>query len=532
MKVYDYYKNVFVPANSAVSALRRAGMPISLDRVHQLDRKWEIQIRELEREVESAAQKRGIHLKYSEKHQVKREDLIKFLFSAQGLGLDVYKEKASGPSTEDGDLMPYASISHPWAEDIREVWCILKIRSMSKGQGVWLHGLPKHVRADGAIHPQFNWAAVRTARISASNPAVHQIPERSDKEVADGIKSCFVPRVKPCLNPQDWDPRIHGSCIRWDIDGAEAAIRAAMLTYLFCSKPCVLWDYIRNKKDPHGLTASMIYEVPEGTYKKGDPERDTDGKHIFFSEQFGGGAYSIQNTLWTKARKWVDIEEAELFHKRFFDGYPELLELYELDKWFLGKHGYVQDGYGRRRVLPLPPGASFKRFRNGKTEWETGDWKTPEGRKTFRLLEKCWHKAANTPTQGMNATDNLWMIALAYHGEYVDLKTPPMWDDKGKVYFPEAANWRLHEGPGPGGKPFQAWQINTVHDSAWLDCAPGYLEPTVKLCYRRCTGLPFDWRLKSDVPYRVSVVCGPDMANLESYNKVAKRFGMETLPDR
>src|SRR5205823_3136433 len=100
------------------------------------------------------------------------------------------------------------------------------------------------------------------------------------------------------------------------------------------------------------------------------------------------------------------------------------------------------------------------------------------------------------------------------------------------VLYPEARGWRLHEGPGPGGKPFRAWHFNTVHDSGWGDCAPGYLEPFAKVITRRCTALPFDWRLKADVPYRVSISVGPDMGHLRDYNDAAKEFGLEALPKR
>ena len=88
----------------------------------------------------------------------------------------------------------------------------------------------------------------------------------------------------------------------------------------------------------------------------------------------------------------------------------------------------------------------------------------------------------------------------------------------------------MNGGPGPGGKPLRAWHSNTVHDSGWGDCAPGYLEPLAKLVMRRCTAVPFDWRLEADVPYRVELSAGPNMGILFDYDKVAKQFGLDLIP--
>jgi hypothetical protein len=137
----------------------------------------------------------------------------------------------------------------------------------------------------------------------------------------------------------------------------------------------------------------------------------------------------------------------------------------------------------------------------------------------------------NTPTQSINASDAIWMLALCCLGEYVDLRVPPVWARDG-IPFPEAAGWQLHGGPGPGGKPFQAWHVNAVHDSGWGDGAPGYLEPTAKLLWRRCTSVPLDWRLEADVPYRIELKVGPDMSDMRPYNAVAKQFNLEPVEER
>ena len=51
MTLADSYRLVLVPANTAVSALRRAGLTIDADRVRAQREAWETELRDLERQV-------------------------------------------------------------------------------------------------------------------------------------------------------------------------------------------------------------------------------------------------------------------------------------------------------------------------------------------------------------------------------------------------------------------------------------------------------------------------------------------------
>ena len=537
MKIADYVRQVFVPGNVAVSALRRAGLPIDIKRLEVTRDRLVRDMREYEKLVEGEAAKRGINLKYSEAHTAPEGPLVELLFGAKGVCGEPKHMTASGkrPSTEQETLAEYASLSMHREDDNPVAYAVMRVRSLQRGVSTYLNAFERTRRADGACHPKFNWAVVRTARLSAEEPPVHQLPEKADPEVAYAIKSVIVPRVRPAPSPEDWDPRKHGSCFRWDIVGAEAAIRAAMMTKLFCHQPSPLWEYLRLGRDPHARNAALIMNTaefkPDGTptWPKGSIERDAAGKQTFFAKLFGGTWVTVQATVKREARlDWTD-EWAQTVSDRFDDGDPALVELYQLDGHQLGTHGWVQDAYGRRRFIGLPPDTSYRGVGpDGKCQWEYRSPIPARRRALQRLLDRRWHQAANTPTQSTNASDTLWMLALSYLGEYVELRVPPLWEGRGLLY-PEAKGWRLHGGPGPGGRPFQAWHTNTVHDSGWGDCAPGYLEPLAKVMMRRCTALPLDWRLKADVPYRIELKVGPDQANMIDYNKVAKRFGLELM---
>jgi hypothetical protein len=537
VKVADYMRDVLVPANVAVSAIQRNGLPIDLAHLRATREAWEGEIRDMERMVEGEAARVGTPFKYSADHGVHPPYIAKFLF--EGLGLDPAgpdgKSKKSPKtgrlSTDAESLAMHASVKVPRPGDHPVVSAILKIRSLAKGVGTYLDAFERSVRPDGRCHPKYNWA-LRTARLSAEDPPVHQIPEHSDQVVADGVKACIVPRVSPAPDRDSWDPRVHGSVGRWDIVGAEASVRAAMLTDHWGVRDPVAWEYLRQGKDIHSKTASLLYGVPEGTYKKGSRERDAVAKPIFFAKQFGAKWRLVQHQMWDDARVWIPDDEIRQMDDRFNAGYTGLVELYAIDKILLGERmdseglSWCDDPYGRRRAIQVPR-AAVARFRNGRWNEEyIQDYALQ------KALNHAFHVAANTPTQSCNASDAAWMLALCHLGEYVELRVPPMWE-RGGIPFPEAADWQLDGGPGPGGKPFQAWMTNTVHDSGWFDCAPGHwLEAAAKVFWRRCQAVPLDWRLEADVPYRIELKVGPDQAHLRPYNSVAKIFGLEPVPER
>jgi hypothetical protein len=529
MQVSDYYRQVFVPANAAITAMQIAGIPVSKERAAAQVEAWTKELKTLEKYVEEEAAQRGIALRYSPAHSLKEEPLHDFLFaSPRGLCLEVGKQTASGKraAMDDEAMLPYAAIGPLHREDDHPiVYALLKIRSISKAMGTHLGGLVKYCRADGAAHPHYKWILQNTTRLSAEDPPVHQLPERADPDVAKLVKACIVPRVEPWLgDPDDWDPREHGFVFRADVAGAEAIIRAGCIAKCRVSVP-----YLQSGGDIHSRTASILYLVPEGTYKKGTNERDTVGKGCYFLFIFGGSKAALRRNMWKNARVKLSDEESGVYHQRFFAGYADLATRYNVDTMLMFENGYVEDLYGRRWVLPPPPGVS-PYWKDGELKFNLPEGSPQKRNAVWRTLENRRHIYANRPTQASQATTTLWCIALCHHGEYVELQSPECLG--GVPIFPEASGWALNGGSGPGGKPMLAWTSNTVHDSLWGDGAPGYIEPTVKLITRRFTGVPADFLIETNMPWRVGIDVGPDMGHLRPYNDVAKQFGLEPLPKR
>lgn len=542
MNIHDYFHQVQQPAYTALEAVRRAGLPVHEGRATAQMAAWQTELESLERQVEEEARKRGFVLKYSPAHAPLPDATFRdFLFAPKGLGLESDRKTPTGKDARDDTaLLPYAAVgpNHnrmngaPF-EDHPVVYAIVRISSIKTARGTHLTSLLKWRRADGCVHPKFNWNSPGTTRPSAEEPPVHQIPERANPEVAKKVKSCIVPRIAPWLGPpEEWDPRKHGWVAKVDVQGAEFVIRAGCI-----AQDPVLVPYLRAGKDAHAKTSALFTGKPEGYFAPGQPGRqyrNDVGKQGNFLLIYGGEWKALQLAIWKEARTWLEKNEAERLRERFFslpDGYAGLAAQYERDTETLVRRGYIEDDYGRRWTMPLPDGVSARR--NGAGTWEFDlprNLSKEERIALWRQVEYRRHCYANRRTQADNATTLLWTLALCYHGEYVDLRLPPSWADRG-VPFPEAAGWQLNGGDGPGGKPFQAWITNEVHDSFWLDGAPGTLEPAMKVVFRRSLGVPSDLFLEADMLRRVEAEVGPDLGHLRPYAQAAKEFDLEPMPD-
>lgn len=540
MNIADYHRLVQQPSYVAVEAMRQNGLPLHEGRAKRQIELWDTEIKALEREVEGAAAAKGILLKYSPAHVPGPDEAFRnFLFSPRGLGLTTDRKTDGGKlSTDDLALKEYAAVGNthnlmnglPF-DDHPLVYKILLIRSLKTASATHLAGFLKWRRMDGCVHPKANWNLTRTTRLSLEEPPAQQIPERANPEVAKKVKTCIIPRDTPWLgDPAAWDPRKHGWCAKADIKGAEMVIRPG------CIARCrVLGPYIREGRDVHSKTSSLFYGQPEDSFKKGKPDRwkrESVGKPGGFQLIFGGSWVGLRDNLWDKARVRLDDHESRRLHGAFFAGLPDLDEQYCHDAELAWSRGYIEDLFGRRWTMAPPDSVTLGGW-NGPSDpqlrFPLGTTKD-EARELRSRVNHVLHCYANRPTQSTQGSVTLWCGALMHHGEYVDLRVPPCWERYG-VPFPEAADWQLNGGNGPGNKPFRAWQNNTVHDSWWFDGGPGMLEPTMKVVFRRCMGIPADFLYEADMPWRVEAEVGPDFGHLEPYNVVAERFGLEPMPE-
>lgn len=543
MDVNSYAHLVQQPAYVALEAARRIGLPVHEGRAMARRDAWQVELLEMERRVEGEARRRGFGLKYSSSHVPLPDSTFRdFLFSPRGLGLEPGRTTPTGKiARDDAALLDYAAVGpnhdrmngvyRPGSDD-PVVYDILRISSIKTARGTHLAGLLRWRRSDGCVHAKFNWNSPQTTRPSAEEPPIHQLPERANPEVAKAVKECIVPRVSPWLgSPDDWDPRKHGWVAKVDVKGAEFVIRAGCV-----ARDPILVQYLREGRDAHARTSALFSGKPESYFAKGQPGRqyrNDVGKCGNFLLIFGGEWKALQLQIWKEARTWLEDAEAQELRKRFFappNGYVGLARQYEDDTEQMVSRGYIEDDYGRRWEMPLPDGVTAYRNRSGTWEFTFPKNLSKDDRsKLWRTLAYRRHCYANRRTQCDQATTTLWDIALCYHGEYVELRVPPFWEARG-VPFPEAAGWCMNEGPGPGGFPLRAWIFNEVHDSKWVDGAPGTLEPAMKIMFRRSMGVPADFLIDADQPRRVEMECGPDLGHLFPYDVVARRFGLDPAP--
>jgi hypothetical protein len=315
-----------------------------------------------------------------------------------------------------------------------------------------------------------------------------------------------------------------------DVKGAEFVIRAGCL-----ARERALIDYLRGGRDGHAKTASLFTGKPESAFAKGKKDRwyrDDVAKGSNFLLIYGGSWKALQGALWTQSRTKLEDDEAKRLRTVFFgpEGYPDIARQYEDDTAQMVERGYIEDDFGRRWTMRMPEGLRARRRGDGTWSFlPTEKLHEDDQKALYDMLSHCRHCYANRRTQADNATMLLWTLALCHHGEYVQLQLPPTWEHHG-LPFPEAEAWELNEGRGPGRKPFKVWITNEVHDSLWLDGAPGTLEPAMMVAFRRSLGLPADLMLDADMLRRVEAEVGPDLGHLQPYEVVAQKFGLAEMP--
>lgn len=174
---------------------------------------------------------------------------------------------------------------------------LLKYRHASKALSSFLLSLPKLVnKSTGRLHPNYNQLGAWSGRMSCGNPNIQQIPREK------AFRECFSAPMGRKLVVADYS-QIELRVIA-QISGDARMISA-----------------YRNGEDLHKLTASLVLEKPIRSISK---EERQAAKAVNFGLVFGMGAAGLMT--YAKETYGVDmsLNEAEIFKRRFFDGYRGL----------------------------------------------------------------------------------------------------------------------------------------------------------------------------------------------------------------
>ena len=231
----------------------------------------------------------------------------------------VVSETKTGNPSFDADAMEIysnAPYNKPAASTIIEIKKHKKRISDFLAGSDRKSGVLKHISdTDGRVHPSFKLHGTRTGRLSASDPAIHNVPRGE-------IRNCYIPP-----NGQWW--------IEADYSQLELRILAAL------SGDPQLTQWFADGLDVHRMVAAEVLgKSPDAVTSE---ERVDYGKGINFGIIYGKREWSLAQDL------SVSFDEARAFLQRYFQRLPKVKPFFEGILREVYSTGNVRTAMGRVR---------------------------------------------------------------------------------------------------------------------------------------------------------------------------------------
>ena len=329
-----YYARFMVPIQNTFVEVSRAGIPISLRRLREVE-----QILEQEKKRSEAAAIKRIPKSIREAHAPKvkltRSELIRdYLFRhPDGLKLKPVKftAKTLVPSTDEEHLSRFSSFAF--------VRHLLRWRKADKLVSTYIRNLYKYYD-NGKVYPRIDFTRTVTGRTAMSKPNFQNYPKRG--EFASILRSIIEA-------PEGW---VMGEC---DLSQSELRIIGWL-----AHDPNIL-GALRQGIDLHSFTASIALGKPVSDVTKEERQK---AKAINFGFIYGMSAEGFVQYAESEYGVKTSLAEAKEFRNRFFskpNGYYMLPAYHARCIAQAKTYGWVQQPLGRRRRL-----ANI----NGKDTWE------------------------------------------------------------------------------------------------------------------------------------------------------------------
>jgi len=300
-------EEIEVPLVGVLVDMEWCGIAIDTDRLRDLSRRFNAELKEIEQAVFAAA---GADFNLNSTPQLRQ-----ILFDK--LQLPALKRTKTGPSTDAAVLAQLAEMGFEVPR------LLLDYRELTKLKSTYADVLPARVNRDtGRIHTSFNQTGAATGRLSSSDPNLQNIPVRTAR--GELIRQCFVPR---------------GGCSFIVADYSQIELR--VLAHL--SQDQAFIEAFQQGGDIHIQTAALIFEVALHDVTS---EMRARAKTINFATIYGQGPFSLARQL------DISQEEAKDFIRLYFARFAGVRRFLDDTVENAKKIGYVETLFGRRRYIP------------------------------------------------------------------------------------------------------------------------------------------------------------------------------------
>lgn len=259
----------------------------------------------------------------------------------------------------------------------------------------------------GRIHTEYKQLGADTSRMSCGSknsntdlakykklkPSDCSYPNMQQLSSDEITRSCFVPEKG----------NLWVSC---DYSAIESRLGADIY-----NEKSMIDEFLYGSGDMHSLVAKMIFpelkDVPIKDIKKKFKHLRSKAKPVEFSQQFGGSAQAIQNSM------GCSMEEAEAFAEAYRKGFPGIAKFKEEGSKNVRKNGYIvlckETGlktfwWDHKQWLERQKTFTQEFWEEYRTQHKgTGDYIAQMVREHFKAASKWDRKALNSVTQGLGA---------------------------------------------------------------------------------------------------------------------------------
>jgi DNA polymerase I len=306
-QAFKVYETIEKPLIKIVDEMGENGVKIDTKVLDELSKDYHKKLSKLETEIYKMS---GEEFNINSPKQMADVLFVKMELKYKGMR----KTPSGSFSTKEEVLQKLVEV-HPIAEKV------LEYRELQKLLSTYIDNFPKHVGKDGRIHPRFIQAGAATGRMASEDPAVQNIPIRS--QLGRKIRDAFVaPRGKKLL--------------AFDYSQIELRIAAIL------SGDEKLLKTFKEGKDIHTSVAMYVFDVKEEDVTK---DMRSKAKTINFGILYGMGVTALQKNLKT------DRKEAQDFYNNYFETFSTLASYLEETKKFAAQNGYTETLFGRRRYF-------------------------------------------------------------------------------------------------------------------------------------------------------------------------------------
>lgn len=295
------------PLIYALASMERVGVTLDSDKLREIDTLLVAEISDLESNIYSSA---GQLFKIGSTQQ-----LGNILFDQ--LGLRVVKKTPKGGRSTDEEALSQLATEHTLPG------LVIDWRKASKLRNTYIRGLSELTYPmTGRVHTVFHQTRAATGRLSSSDPALQNIPMRS--ETGREIRRAFVAPPGSVILSADY-----------------AQIELRILAHMSGDKG--LSHAFLNDIDPHVVTAATIHGIKEVEVSRA--QRNA-AKAVNYGIPYGLSAWGLAQQL------RCPLGEARELMKGYYASFPSIPAYLNTMVEFARENGYAETLLGRRRYLP------------------------------------------------------------------------------------------------------------------------------------------------------------------------------------